>query len=280
MNQTAINWTDYTWNVFSGCSRVSEGCRFCYAESLAEQRRGTRAFPQGFDLTLRMHKLLEPMKLKQPSLVFVNSMSDFFWDRVDDDVRDQIVDVIESTPHEYQVLTKRPETLVRYARRRRLPGNFWAGVTLESARLAERLDLLRSVDVEIRFVSAEPLLDDVSGVDLSGIHWLIGGGESGLHLADDQSPTVQRRSLAHRPLDARGRRGRWQPRPDRYAWAQRLRDACAASGTAFWWKQWGGVRPHSAGREIDGRTWDELPRVPVSRQVVSAPLAQAALPGT
>lgn len=263
MNDTKINWTDYTWNVFSGCEPVSEGCKFCYAETLAEQKRGTRAFPNGFDLTLRMHKLNEPYRLKKPSLVFVNSMSDLFWDAVGDDIRDQIVDVIESTPHEYQVLTKRPHEMLRYSRRRKLPPNFWAGVTLESARHADRLDLLRSVEVEVRFVSAEPLLGDISGCDFSGIHWLIGGGESGRHLTA-QDAVARRRGMVER---GPSRGPRWVPRADRYHWAQDLRDACQRQGVAFWWKQWGGPKPHSAGREIDGRTWDELPRTPVSRQV-------------
>jgi protein gp37 len=139
--------------------------------------RGTSAFPKGFDLTLRPHKLVEPYRLKKPSLIFVNSMSDLFWEAIPDDYRDRVLDVIEDTPqHQYQVLTKRPEKMLEYSHRRKLPPNFWAGVTIECNRHVGRADILRAVDAEIRFVSAEPLLDDLSALELSGIHWLISGG--------------------------------------------------------------------------------------------------------
>ena len=173
MNSTKIEWANNTWNVFSGCTKISPGCQNCYASQLAERLRGTRAFPNGFDLTVRPHKLIEPYKLKQPSLVFVNSMSDLFWDAVPNELRDQIVDVMESTPqHEYMVLTKRAEAMLAYSRRRRLPPNFWAGVSIENERYAHRADLLRQVDAEVRFISAEPLLGPLD-LDLTGIHWVI-----------------------------------------------------------------------------------------------------------
>jgi len=157
MNKTDIIWTEKTWNPNSGCKRITEGCKHCYAFPLAEQKRGTPAFPHGFDLTFRPHKLTEPLQLKAPSLIFVNSISDLFWEAIPDDYRDRIMDVIHTPPqHQYQVLTKRPERMCNYARRRNLPPNFWAGVTIESNRHVGRADILREIDAEIRFVSAEP----------------------------------------------------------------------------------------------------------------------------
>ncbi len=257
MNETAINWTDLTWNPWSGCERISAGCRYCYAETLAEQKRGTKAFPNGFDLTYRPHKLREPGRLKKPSLIFVNSMSDMFWSRVSDEARDQAFAAMSAAPqHRYQVLTKRPDEMVRYFSTRPIPSSVWLGVTVDNRGGMRRIDALRELPATVRFLSVEPLLTDLVGIEqkLDGIHWVIGGGESGLHLRD---PGVCRsRGLAHQ-VD-----GRWQARADRYDWARRLRDASKAAGAAYWWKQWGGVRPHSAGREIDGRTWDEMPTVP------------------
>lgn len=257
MNDTAINWTELTWNPNSGCEVLTEGCKYCYALTLAEQKRGTAAFPNGFDLTLRPHKLREPYKLKTPSLIFVNSMSDLFWEAIPDEYRDRIVDVIEDTPqHQYQVLTKRPQRMLDYSRRRALPPNFWAGTTIESNRHAGRADIVRQIAVPVRFVSAEPLLDDLIDLDLRGIQWLITGGESGLHLRD--AAIRARRGMAEPTPDG------WHPIEARMDWVRHLREKCATSGTALWHKQWGGVRPHSAGRILDGRTWDEMPTRHVS----------------
>lgn len=262
MNKTGIAWTTVTWNPMSGCEKVSAGCAFCYAEQLAERKRGTKAFPNGFDLTIRPHKLREPYRLKQPSLVFVNSMSDLFWEKISDDYRDQVIDVMEDTPHEYQVLTKRPEEMLRYSRRRKLPPNFWAGVSIENQANAYRLDMLRMVDAEIRFVSAEPLLGPLS-LDLTGIHWLISGGESGSHL--HKSELCAKRGIVMR--DGK----QWIARPECIDWVRSLRDQCAASGVKFFHKQWGGPMPNSAGRILDGRTWDEFPRLPVEKADAPAP---------
>lgn len=263
MQETAINWTEFTWNPVSGCTQVSEGCKYCYALTLAERYRGQRSFPNGFDLTIRPHKLKEPYRLKTPSLIFVNSMSDLFWDAIPDDYRHQIVDVIEATPqHQYQVLTKRPEAMLAFSKQRKLPGNFWAGTTIEGERTAFRLDILKQVDAEIRFLSIEPMLHDWPEPDFSGIQWVITGGESGSHLNNVQ--TCARRGLVHKV------NGRWEPRPDRIEWVRHIRDACLKYGTAFWHKQWGGPIPKSGGRELDGRTWDEFPRRPVPVVIPSA----------
>ena len=254
MNDTEIRWTTLTWNPMSGCESVSPGCKFCYARQLAENKRGTLAFPNGFDLTIRPHKLDEPKRLKAPTLVFVNSMSDFFWEQVPDAYRDRIVDVMEETPqHCYQVLTKRHENLLRYSKRRKLPANFWAGVTAEDQKRAEmRIPYLVQVDVPIRFISVEPAL---SMVDVeSWIHdlqWVIFGGESGLHLRDQK--VREARSVAQL-VD-----GRWSPREDRAAWPRALRDACVAAGVPFFFKQWGGLRPTSAGHDLDGKRWEQFP---------------------
>lgn len=275
MNNTGIIWTEATWNPMSGCEVVTEGCKYCYAKTLAEQKRGTAAFPRGFDLTIRPHKLAEPRKLKAPSLIFVNSMSDLFWDAIPPDYRDQIVDVMEDTPqHQYQVLTKRPEAMRDYSRRRPLPPNVWAGTTIETDRLGWRADVLRDVRADLRFVSAEPLLSGLPSLDLGGIDWLITGGESGPHLSN---PIIrERRGLIQRSRDGRA----WVPRDDRVAWVRAIRDRCLEHGTAFFHKQWGGPKSHSAGRLLDGRTWDEFPRYPVGgawvhRHAASAPVLAA-----
>ena len=147
MNETKILWTEHTWNPMSGCTKVTAGCKHCYAETLAENKRGTKAFPKGFDLTLRPWKLDEPRLIKRPSLIFTNSMSDFFHEDVSDEYRDQICDAMERSPHHrYQVLTKRPENAVRYAARRRLPRSVWLGTTIEHQATAYRAGLIASVD--------------------------------------------------------------------------------------------------------------------------------------
>jgi protein gp37 len=266
VHRTKIRWTEFTWNPMSGCEAVSPGCTFCYARTLAERLRGTAAFPNGFDLTSRPHKLTEPMKLKEPSLIFVDSTSDLFWESVEDTYRDQIIDVIESTPqHQYQVLTKRHESMLRYSRRRRLPANFWAGVTAEDQVRADlRIPCVLQVDVPVRFVSVEPALSlvDISGwvsgknnaAGGDGLQWVIWGGESGLHLKDEKVRAV-------RGCAVRDERGKWSPHPDRMDWPRTLRDVCAANGIPFFFKQWGGVCPASAGHELDGRRWEEFPDV-------------------
>lgn len=258
MNETAINWTELTWNPASGCAKVTAGCKYCYADELAENKRGTSAFPTGFDLTLRPHKLTEPMKAKRPSLIFTSSMTDVFYEQIDDDYRARIFETITKTPqHRYQVLTKRPHLAARWFAKHPCPPNVWIGTTVEDDRVLERLDHLRSIEARVRFVSAEPLIGSLARADLTGIHWLIGGGESGLHLTRPEvcaeRGLVERTKVPGVP---------WAPRPDRVAWVTGLRDLCIANDVAFWFKQWGGPRPTSGGRIVDGRTWDEMPRVP------------------
>lgn len=254
MNMTEINWTELTWNPMSGCKKISEGCKYCYAETLAENKRGTAAFPNGFDLTIRPHKLAEPGKVKRPSLIFANSMSDFFLDEVPVAYRDRIFATIEASPdHRFQVLTKRPDAAAWYYKARGgAPRNVWAGATVENKRRAkERIEWLQQTDAVVRFLSVEPLLSDLGDIDLAGIHWVIVGGESGHHLMD--AGIRETRGLVDR------NDGKWTPRPSRIDWVRSLRDQCQEQGVAFWFKQWGGHVGWAAGRQLDGRTWDELP---------------------
>jgi protein gp37 len=267
VNETGIIWTEVSWNPVSGCKLITAGCAFCYAKTLAENKRGGVAFPNGFGLTYRPHKLREPLKLKEPTLIFVNSMSDMFWEDIDDEYRDRMLDVIEATPqHEYQVLTKRPEVMLAYSRRRKLPPNFWAGVTIENQENGWRAAVLQDVDASIRFISAEPLLGPVVLPSWAGIHWVITGGESGVHLVDPA--LCARRGLVD--YDAtRAPRYRWQPREDRVQWVRDIRDQALDAGVKFFHKQWGGQYPKSGGRVLDGRTWDEFPRLPGNRTAVA-----------
>jgi protein gp37 len=281
MNDTAIRWTEHTWNPVSGCTPISPGCKFCYARTLAENKRGTPAFPNGFDITFRPHKLREPLKLKAPSLIFVNSTSDLFHVDISDAYRDQVVDVIEKTPqHQYQVLTKRADNLLRYSRRRPLPRNFWAGVTAEDQTRADaRLADLILVEVPIRFVSIEPALGPVdlrpwveqqdNAPGGPGLQWIIWGGESGSHLMD---PAVR----AARGCAVRDELGRWSPNPVAAAWADEVRTVCDANDVPFFFKQWGGARPGSAGHELDGRRYEEFPRVAGFEAVTTAHVSQLA----
>src|SRR3990167_2316875 len=259
MNETGIIWTEATWNPMSGCQKISQGCKFCYASTLAEQRRGTRAFPNGFDLTIRPHKLREPFKLKKPTLIFANSMSDLFWDQMTEDYRNQIVDVIEQTPqHQYQVLTKRPDIMLEYSRRRKLPPNFWAGTTIEDQNNLHRVEILKQVEAEVRFISFEPLIGQVKLEDktLEGIHWVITGGESGNHMWKDEV-SVERGLVTY---DRTAKK--WKIIAEREQWVRHIKDHCVERGIKFFHKQWGGNYPEAAGRTLDGRTWNEMPRYP------------------
>lgn len=285
MNSTAIAWTDYTWNLFSGCKKISPECKFCYADQLAEQRRGTAAFPHGFDLTMRPHKLGEPAKLlrsRGPSLIFCESMSDIGLDddeltppEIDrlyaagfasmDHLRDAFFDVTEETSeHRYQILSKRLERLLRYFadRNRRVPPSCWIGATIGHRSTLDRLPWLRQFrahGARVLFISAEPLLDDLvaAGLTLDGIDWLIAGGESGTHASD---PKHGARFLVHRVagLKYAGRYG-WAPRGSAIITARTLRNEAARAGCAFFLKQWGGPRPDSGGRLLDDVEHDGMP---------------------
>lgn len=236
-----IEWTEQTWNPIVGCTKVSAGCKHCYAETMAKrlQAMGTPGYENGFALRLLPDRLLDPVKRIKPTIYFVNSMSDLFHDMVPETYIDQVFDVICKTPqHSYQILTKRAARMARYFRKREVPANVWLGVSVENQRRGvPRIDYLREVRARIRFLSVEPLLEDVGMLDLKDIHWVIVGGESGP-----------------------------KARPMKPEWAESVRLQCAEQEVAFFFKQWGGWgadgkrRAKSKnGRLLNGRTWDEMP---------------------
>lgn len=234
---TQIEWTDATWNPMSGCTKISSGCDFCYAERIAERFRGTPGHPfeNGFDLTLRPHKLREPLSWRTPRRVFVNSMSDLFHKEVPRSFIDSVFETMERADwHVFQILTKRSSLLRKYVNQRyatgQAPAHIWLGVSIEARDYLVRLAHLKQARASVRFVSFEPLLEDLGTLDLGGIHWAIVGGESG--------PRA-------RSID-----------PD---WVRGLRDQCRAQTVAFFFKQWGGVRPKSGGNRLDGRQWLQYP---------------------
>jgi protein gp37 len=251
--QSAIEWTDATWNPVTGCTKISPGCKFCYAERLAKRLHamGNPRYGNGFRLTLHEDQLTLPMRWREPRRVFVNSMSDLFHEQVPLAFVDRVFDAMVAADHHvYQVLTKRADRLVEWSRtrgNRRLPEHVWLGVSVESMRYSWRVDRLREIDVPFRFVSAEPLLGPLDELDLHGIAWLIAGGESA------GSP---RRSLLETL------RPQLMPKADALTWVRALRDVCRQAGVAFFFKQWGGPRPKSGGRLLDGREWNEIPRTP------------------
>ena len=231
--RSAIEWTDSTWNPVTGCSKVSPGCAHCYAEAFAERWRGIHGHPyeQGFDLRLWPDRLGLPLTWRRPRLIFVNSMSDLFHEGVPIEFIESVFDVMERAHwHVFQLLTKRHERLQSLARRIRWPANLWMGVSIENRRWVKRADALRGVPAAVRFISAEPLLGPLDGLDLTGIEWVIAGGESG--------PSF---------------------RPVKPEWVRDLRDRCLSSGVPFFFKQWGGVRSKSGGRMLDGREWSAMP---------------------
>jgi protein gp37 len=242
---SAIEWTDATWNPVTGCTKVSPGCKFCYAERLTE-RFGRQAFTE---IRLHPERLSLPLRWRAPRRIFVNSMSDLFHERVPAGFISQVFEVMEQAPqHVFQVLTKRPERLLAWrqseARPGPVPAHIWLGVSVESAAYLRRLDQLRQVDVAVRFMSAEPLLGPLTGLNLEGIAWVITGGESG---------GPPERALVE--ATPRGLR----PKADGLRWVREIRELCHAQGAAFFHKQWGGPTAKSGGRVLDGREWSDYP---------------------
>jgi protein gp37 len=238
-NNTQIEWTDATWNPVTGCSKITAGCDNCYAERFSERFRGVpdHPFENGFDLTLRPARLIQPLSWKTPRRVFVNSMSDLFHKEVPRSFIDKVFDTMEKANwHTFQVLTKRSSLLTRYLNRRYptslAPSHIWLGVSVEDAKNAVRIKHLKAARASVKFVSFEPLIGPVGRIDLSGIDWVIVGGESGP-----------------------------RARPMEEAWALELRDQCRVQNVAFFFKQWGGIRPKSGGRKLKGREWNEYPRI-------------------
>jgi protein gp37 len=235
---SAIEWTDATWNPVRGCTKVSPGCKRCYAEVFAERFRGVKGHPyeQGFDLRMVPEKLAEPLRWQTPKMIFVNSMSDLFHDAVPDDYIEAVANVmVKARWHTYQVLTKRSERMARMLQSRlrfaaEAP-HIWWGVSVENKEYGlPRLRDLQDAPASVRFLSVEPLLEDLGRVDLHGIHWVIVGGESG-----------------------------YGARPLQKGWVTSIRDQCGAKKIPFFFKQWGGVRKKRNGRDLDGRTYDGFP---------------------
>jgi len=252
---SSIEWTDATWNPVRGCTKISPGCKHCYAETFAERFRGVKGHPyeQGFDLRLVPEKLAEPLRWRKSKTIFVNSMSDLFHDEVPDNYIVAVAQVMATAKwHTYQVLTKRSERLrkllntkLRFAAKQR---HIWWGVSVEDKKYGlPRIEDLRNADAAVRFLSVEPLLEDLGKLDLRGIDWMIVGGESGAGA-----------------------------RPMKKEWVLPLRDQCKRSGVPFFFKQWGGVRKAKAGRRLEGRTYDEFPsrvRHPILSAVDCASIA-------
>ena len=239
--KTSIEWTEQTWNPTIGCSKVSPGCNHCYAEVMARRLKAmqVKGYEHGFRLTLLPERLAEPTRRKQPTVYFVNSMSDLFHERIPDSYLRQVLTIIKQTPqHTFQILTKRAARMADFFQGQTLPYNVWLGVTVEDRTHGlPRLDFLREVSCSVRFISAEPLLEDLGAVNLSGIHWVIVGGESG------PKARLMKRE-----------------------WVLNLKRQCDAQGSAFFFKQWGGWGADGKkrakkqnGRLLNGRTWDAVP---------------------
>jgi protein gp37 len=230
---TAIEWTDATWNPVRGCTKVSPGCKNCYALTFAERFRSVAGHPFefGFDLRLVPEKLEDPLRWKRPRRVFVNSMSDLFHEDIPLEYIRRVFDVMGQTPqHQFQILTKRSQRLRELARDLPWHANVWMGVSVENQDYAHRADDLAAIPAAVRFLSVEPLLGPIRRLPLKGIQWVIAGGESG-----------------------------WHSRAMIEDWVRNVRDQCLAAGVAFFFKQWGGRFPKSGGRSLDGREWSEFP---------------------
>lgn len=233
MATSSIEWTESTWNPLTGCAKISPGCQHCYAERMARrlQAMGHPNYANGFRLTLHEHALELPLRWRRPQTIFVNSMSDLFHKEVPVEFIQRVFDVMSRAHwHRFQVLTKRAERLAELSSRLIWAGNIWMGVSVESQRYTSRIDRLRETGAAIKFLSLEPLLGLLPGLDLRGIDWVIVGGESG--------PGA---------------------RPVQESWVLDIRDRCWQAGVPFFFKQWGGVNKKKAGRELRGRIWNEMP---------------------
>ncbi len=228
-----IEWTESTWNPVTGCTKISIGCQNCYAERMALRLKaaGSPNYAKGFRVTVHPHALKIPLRWKQPRMIFVNSMSDLFHRDIPFDFVAKIFEVMyQASHHRFQVLTKRSQHLLELSSKLPWPQNVWMGVTVETTDYLYRIDHLRQTPAAIKFISFEPLLGPIPNLDLTGIDWVIVGGESG--------PGA---------------------RPMKPEWAKDIRDQCLKAGVQFFFKQWGGINKKRNGRILDGRTWNDLP---------------------
>jgi protein gp37 len=244
---TTIEWTDATWNPVTGCTKISAGCDHCYAERFSERFRGTSGHPfeMGFDLTLRPERLDQPLRWRAPRMIFVNSMSDLFHKEVPREFVARVCDTMERAPwHSFQVLTKRSSLMRDFLRQRypnrHSPLHMWFGVSVEDQSKTGRIRHLQDTPASVRFLSIEPLIGRIGKLNLNGIDWVIVGGESG-----PRARTMETE------------------------WVREVRDQCLEKGVAFFFKQWGGPRPKSGGRELDGREWSQYPNPPASHAIAA-----------
>ena len=231
--KTSIEWTESTWNPLTGCTKVSLGCKHCYAERMALrlQAMGQPNYSNGFKVTLHEHVLEAPLAWKKPQMIFVNSMSDLFHDDVPDSFVMKVIDVMQRAWwHQFQILTKRSQRLLEIDSKIRWPDNVWMGVSVENTDYTFRVDHLRQTGARTKFLSIEPLLGPIHNLDLLSIHWVIVGGESGP-----------------------------RARPIKEDWVLEIRDQCLTANVPFFFKQWGGVNKKKAGRLLKGRIWNGLP---------------------
>lgn len=232
---SSIEWTDVTWNPVTGCTKISHGCKHCYAERMAKRLRemGVAKYREGFSVSVHESTLEDPLKWKQSRFVFVNSMSDLFHQSVPTKFIGKVFDIMNrASQHRFQVLTKRPSRVVRMNGNLRWSENIWLGVSIESERWMGRLPLLKETGAHVKFLSLEPLLGPLPDIDLDGVDWVIVGGESG---------------PGARPMEA--------------DWVRDIRDQCERSDVPFFFKQWGGVFKKRTGRTLDNRVWNEMPRL-------------------
>lgn len=239
MSKTNIEWTEVTWNPTTGCDKVSAGCRECYAEGLSKRLKamGSPKYANGFDLTLHPNELEAPYRWTKPRTVFVNSMSDLFHEAVPDSFIGQVFDAMIDNPrHTFQILTKRADRLRQLAPDLVWTPNIWMGVSVEDNRQFGRVEALRAAEGPlVKFLSCEPLIGPLTGLDYGGIDWVIAGGESGHN-----------------------------PRPMEADWVREIRDDCQKSGTHFFFKQWGGKNKKAAGRLLDGQLYSAMPERPLA----------------
>ena len=246
-DKTAIEWTDATWNPVTGCTKISAGCDNCYAERFAERFRGVPGHPfePGFDLTLRPERLGQPLLWKSPRMIFVNSMSDLFHKAVPYEYVDKVFETMESaTHHTFQILTKRSSRMRNYVNQRfndgPVPEHIWLGVSVEDGTKKSRINHLQQTNASIRFLSLEPLIGPIGQMNLDGINWVIAGGESG---------------PGYRPVAIQ--------------WVREIKNQCLSKDVAFFFKQWGGLRPKSGGRMLDGKEWNDFPIASISREIMT-----------
>lgn len=239
-----IEWTQMTWNPVTGCTKLSQGCKHCYAETMARRLKsmGMERYKNGFSVTLHEDLVVLPMSWKRPRMIFVNSMSDLFHHDISIEFIQRVFATMVACPqHTFQVLTKRSGRARDIASQLPWPKNVWMGVSVESAEVINRVADLQKIPAVVRFLSVEPLIGPIADLPLDGIHWVIVGGESGP-----------------------------KARPMRQEWVRDIRHQCREREVAFFFKQWGGVRKDLTGRELDGQVYNEMPRTPRNAEDVSA----------